>query len=259
MTTVFVPTRGSQERVQYVIDTLRGVERIVFLTSHLTEPPTGPAHCEFIPGGTLPEKRHQATQIAKERGLTYCLQMDDDLGGDLTQMAEGLVDGLHEYPFLGATTALGRFYVQRGWVPTPVSHEFLLRPTFGLFFAIRLSAYEETAGFRLRISEDNDLGAQLAERGWLTGAFPAICYNHLRARTKAPEQGGFPLVEMNDAAPDSTAILNRSPVIKTAYNRLTEKGLLQQNIRWNWQEAYKRFYERWGIAYQDSQRCYPPV
>lgn len=245
--TVFVPTRGSWDRVKYVIAKFKEAE-LYFITSHM--PPGSispiPPNVHFVPGDSLPAKRNLAVRMAKELGLEYCLQLDDDLGGDLESTSRELVENLFKFPYLGATTALNDSDVKTGKVTTSISHPWIAMPKGSAFVSIRIKAFYETEGYVLPVMEDIDLGAQLCDKGWLTGGFRNLTYSHLRGRgNKLPGQGGLPLENFSQALPECIERLkNRRSILKATIT--PNPKMNRQRIYWDWKFIWASVESRWG-------------
>lgn len=249
---LFVPTRGSEKRLHKTAKQYEELDKVVFLATNLESKSfIGlPKNCEVVDLGnsgqySLLQKRNLAAKMAEEMGLTYCLQSDDDLSSrgkyPLAMVATKLVEKLDEYPYLGAASSYGFSSIALGQVPTPVSHEFVLKNFPSLLFALRLEAFRQTEGFRLGSMEDVDIGCQLWEQGWIVAGFPELTWNHTRARRgKKLTEGGMPNSELLITLPQGIETMKAHAAVKNITYRVLEDGFCKQHTYWNWSYFLER-------------------
>ncbi len=258
--TVYVPTRGNRDRILATVAQLEGAQVKLLVTDLPVLPPL-PNNVEVILHGTRAEynianKRNFAVQDAIQRGLAYCIQIDDDLyckGKRMTFAAQQLVNTLTAYPWLGEVTAASANTFATS-VPQPISHPFTIKGCGAMFIGLNLEAMGYTSGYRSHISEDNDISAQLWTAGWPVASVPTAVYSHIRPRTKQTAGvGGFPLQEINELTLKSTQALDGYPAIRKISTKMDKLGFVRMTVYWNWKYLLG-VVTSLGVKYEDSKR-----
>lgn len=254
---VFVPTRGNKKFLLKMAEQLQGIRRTIFLTSQVDITHSEvPGNCLLVAGGTRLEKRQRAIRMAHQYGIDYCVQIDDDLRGPLDQLAANLVTVLEQNPSIGSVSSQSRVMLGMGWLPSPVSHDFVVKPYPSQLLALRLQAYRETKGFRTNTLEDVDIGAQMWNIGWgVAATVGKISYSEIRPHdTRDPNAGGMPNSEFQVTMYEDIALIRgMTDILKVAEFRPNKKGEIKIVLRWHWQTMLDRYHERWGVPYSDSR------
>lgn len=263
-TVLFVPTRGNVKRLLKTADQYATLKQVYLLITDVegVDKLKLPVNCIPVNLGSsenfnLRDKRNLALRMARELGLSYCLQSDDDLSSrgeySIAQVASELVDKLEQYPYLGAASSYNFSSIALGQVAHPISHEFVIKNFPSLLFALRMSAMNETKGFVLRSMEDADIGCQLWEKGWIVAGFPKLTWNHNRARkSKKPSDGGLPLTELKVTLPEGISVMEGYSAVKRISCAVDRDGFCQHKTFWNWDYFIEKMKEA-GIQYADSK------
>lgn len=265
MNAVLVPIRGSRRlfennKLRNLAET---VDRVLILSTNVRIGEEDlPDNTEVL---TAPEtgigwpRWRLMLWALEDPSLDTVFMMDDDVTGDWGSMVPQLQQALDINPFLGtvrAVQSLNLFFY--GWKK---NYGGVLAPPMGLcsfgsqFYAIRVSAYRETAGFNpnLMLLDDIQLGMEMAQRGYVSAFLPSALYKtDRRPYTKTVQDGGIPPSSRQpEVFADCARILEQNyPVMYRGMTLTRKEGqTTQQRVRFNWPAYARACLARWKKKY----------
>lgn len=254
--TVFIPTRGNPKFIFDMCKRLETVHEVIFLATDV-DINVGdlPDNALILMGGKRHEKRHKAVTIARNLGLPYCIQIDDDLKAkDMSLTCCKLAEMIIQFPMLGTVCAQSRTSLGLNWLPDPVSHPFVIKNFSACFFAVNVAAYSEVPGFRVSVFDDLDLSAQMWNAGFANAAILAEYDYARRTGNSDPKMGGMPNGEYERGVEAGLEALRSIPNVLSDVAGMYRNGHTRHKVKWNLDWMFSNFTQRWpDFKYQDSK------